>query len=99
MHRHNIFESTCTVNDKVCHFIIDSGSSENVIAVDVVPKLSLKSEAHPTPYLLAWLSRGTTVVVDHRVLVGFSIQGKYSDSVWCDIVPMDACHILLGRPW
>jgi len=19
--------------------------------------------------------------------------------MWCDIVPMDACHILLGRPW
>lgn len=64
-----------------------------------MPKLSLKSEAHPTPYSLAWLSRGTTVVVDRRVLVDFSIQGKYSDSVWCDIVPMDACHILLGRPW
>lgn len=21
------------------------------------------------------------------------------DSVWCDVVPMDACHLLLGRPW
>ncbi|XP_022871137.1 uncharacterized protein LOC111390343 [Olea europaea var. sylvestris] len=23
----------------------------------------------------------------------------YRDSVWCDVVPMDACHLLLGRPW
>ncbi|GJT55360.1 hypothetical protein Tco_0990414 [Tanacetum coccineum] len=25
--------------------------------------------------------------------------GKYKDEVTCDIVDMDACHILLGRPW
>ena len=25
--------------------------------------------------------------------------GKYRDKVICDIMPMDVCHILLGRPW
>ena len=25
--------------------------------------------------------------------------GKYEDEVLCDVVPMQACHILLGRPW
>ncbi|PKI33159.1 hypothetical protein CRG98_046447 [Punica granatum] len=24
---------------------------------------------------------------------------RYRDFVWCDIVIMDACHLLLGRPW
>ncbi|GJZ59106.1 transposon ty3-I gag-pol polyprotein [Tanacetum coccineum] len=24
---------------------------------------------------------------------------KYFDNVWCDVVSMDACHILLGRLW
>ena len=24
---------------------------------------------------------------------------KCFDSVWCDMVLIDACHILLGRPW
>ena len=28
----------------------------------------------------------------------FSI-GKYKDEVCCDMVPMNAGHILLGRPW
>ena len=28
----------------------------------------------------------------------FSI-GKYRDEVYCDIVDMDACHLLFGRPW
>ncbi|XP_074314140.1 uncharacterized protein LOC141649346 [Silene latifolia] len=30
----------------------------------------------------------------------FQCQGKvYKGEVLCDIVPMDACHLLLGRPW
>jgi hypothetical protein len=32
------------------------------------------------------------------VLVALSI-GKYEDEVLCDVVPMHACHLLLGRPW
>uniref|UniRef100_A0A2N9HCD5 Reverse transcriptase domain-containing protein n=1 Tax=Fagus sylvatica TaxID=28930 RepID=A0A2N9HCD5_FAGSY len=36
--------------------------------------------------------------MDRQVLVTFSI-GKYLDEVLCDVVPMHAGHILLGRPW
>lgn len=25
--------------------------------------------------------------------------GSYKDKVVCDIMPMDVCHILLGRAW
>jgi len=25
--------------------------------------------------------------------------GNYKDNVLCDVVPMEACHVLLGRPW
>ena len=32
------------------------------------------------------------------VTVQFSI-GKYQDQVECDVVPMQACQLLLGRPW
>jgi hypothetical protein len=38
------------------------------------------------------------VRVDRQVLVTFLI-GKYLDEVLCDVVPMHAGHILLGRPW
>ncbi|GKD97823.1 hypothetical protein Tco_1381720, partial [Tanacetum coccineum] len=24
---------------------------------------------------------------------------NYKDNVWCDVVPRDACHLLLGSPW
>jgi hypothetical protein len=32
------------------------------------------------------------------VRVHFSI-GMYSDYADCDVVPMEACSLLLGRPW
>ena len=25
--------------------------------------------------------------------------GHYFDEVFCDIMPMDYCHIILGKPW
>ncbi|GKA15666.1 putative nucleotidyltransferase, ribonuclease H, partial [Tanacetum coccineum] len=34
-----------------------------------------------------------------RVHVPFYVGNTYKDNVWCDVVPMDACHLLLGRPW
>ena len=36
--------------------------------------------------------------VNKQVLVAFRI-GKYEDEVLCDVVPMQAGHLLLGRPW
>ena len=38
------------------------------------------------------------VTVSEQVVVPFSI-GQYRDSVHCDVVPMQAGHVLLGRPW
>ncbi|CAA0822885.1 F-box associated ubiquitination effector family protein, partial [Striga hermonthica] len=99
LQRHNLFESTCTVGGKVCRFIIDTGSCENVVAQEAVDRLKLSTEPHPHPYTLAWIQRGNSITVDHRVLVQFSIGPKFRDTVWCDVVPMDACHLLLGRPW
>ncbi|XP_057787517.1 uncharacterized protein LOC131004772 [Salvia miltiorrhiza] len=99
VHRNLIFQSACTINGKVCRFIINTGACENVIASDAVARLALTTEPHPQPYSLAWLQHGHTVLVNHRALVTFSIGNKFTDSLWCDIVPMDACHLLLGRPW
>jgi len=38
------------------------------------------------------------LVVDKRVNVSLYV-GNYIDEILCDVVPMEACHILLGRPW
>ena len=39
------------------------------------------------------------MTVSNRSLVSFSINATYKDHIWCDVVSMDACHLLLGRPW
>jgi len=36
-------------------------------------------------------------MVDKQVLINFAI-GKYKDEVLCDVVAMEATHVLLGRP-
>ncbi|KAK0590976.1 hypothetical protein LWI29_033915 [Acer saccharum] len=95
----NIFHTRCTSHGKVCNVIIDGGSCENVVAATMVEKLKLKTEDHPEPYKLQWLRKGNEVKVNKRCLVEFSIGKNYNDAVVCDIVPMDACHLLLGRPW
>lgn len=97
--RTNIFQSTCTIRGKVCRMIIDSGSCTNAISEEAVAKLALFPESHPTPYILAWLNATTGTRVSRRCRVPFSIGLNYKDLVYCDILPMDACHLLLGRPW
>ena len=64
----------------------------------LVAKLNLPTLKHPRPYKLQWLNDYGDVKVNKQVLVSFSI-GRYKDEVLCDVVPMQAGHILLGRPW
>ena len=55
-------------------------------------------DPHLTPYKLSWLQEGSDIKVKHRCLVSFTIGKPYYDEVWCDVVPMDVCHLLLRRP-
>nr|KYP51684.1 hypothetical protein KK1_026452 [Cajanus cajan] len=64
----------------------------------MVEKLGLTTTPHPKPYQLHWLNDDGDMVVNQQVEVEFSI-GNYQDKVKCDVVPTEACHILLGRPW
>jgi hypothetical protein len=97
--RNNIFHTKCTFSGKVCNVIIDGGSCENVVSTTMVEKLNLKTEPHSHPYKLQWLKKGNDIQVTKKCLIQFSIGKNYKDEVLCDVVPMDACHILLGRPW
>ncbi|XP_022029915.1 uncharacterized protein LOC110930839 [Helianthus annuus] len=97
--RNNIFRTKCTSKGKICTIIIDGGSCENMVATSMVEKLGLKVEPHPDRYQLTWFKKGNVVKVTQRCLVQFSIGNRYSDEVWYEVIPMDACHVLLGRPW
>ncbi|XP_019052158.1 PREDICTED: uncharacterized protein LOC109114263, partial [Nelumbo nucifera] len=96
--RHRLFHTRCMVQGQLFELIIDSGNQENIISRDVVKKLQLIPEKQPNPYTIGWIKEVGGVRVDERYKVPFSI-GKYTNEVYCDIVDMDACHILFGRPW
>jgi hypothetical protein len=96
--RENIFHTRCHVKDKVCSVIIDGGSCTNVASTSMVEQLGLTTLKHPSPYKLQWLNDSGEVKVTKQVKVPFRI-GKYEDQVLCDVVPMQAGHLLLGRPW
>jgi len=64
----------------------------------MVEKLGLTRKAHPAPYKVYWLQKGHQVIVTEQCNVEIQI-GTYKDVILCDIIPMDVCHVLLGRPW
>jgi hypothetical protein len=96
--RSNIFQSECKIHDKVCKMIIDGGSFANVISSDLVNTLSLSTRRLPTPRYMQWMNHSGTLKITHKARVKFLV-GTYIDTVDCDVAPLSACHLLLGRPW
>nr|GFB09989.1 reverse transcriptase domain-containing protein [Tanacetum cinerariifolium] len=94
--RNNIFRTKYNSKDKVCNIINDGGSCENAVSTYMVEKLALKTVDHPEPYQFAWSKKRNAIKVNKRCLVKFSVGMKYKDKVWCEVIPIDACHILLG---
>lgn len=96
--RKNLFRTTCKSKGKCCKVIIDSGSTVNLVSIEMVDKLGLARTVHATPYRVSWLQKGHQVIVIEQCNVEMQI-GTYKDMILCDIIPMDVCHILLGRRW
>ena len=97
--QNKIFRARCTISKRVYDLIIDSGSVENIASKSLVIKLGLKTEKHPSPYKIGWIKKGTETLVTQQCRVTFSIGKCYVDEVVCDVVEMDACNLILGRPW
>ncbi|XP_051130355.1 uncharacterized protein LOC127250921 [Andrographis paniculata] len=96
--RENLFQTRCIIGGKVCSLIIDSGSCTNIVSELAVRKLNLLTTPHPKPFKLQWVSNYGDLNVNKQVTVPIKIK-NYEDQVVCDVLPMQACHILLGRPW
>jgi hypothetical protein len=86
------------IKEHSCKVIIDGGSCNNIASSDMVERLGLATRSHPQPYYIQWLNSCGKLKVTMTVHVHFSI-GSYADLVDCDVVPMQACSLLLGRPW
>ncbi|RDX79914.1 hypothetical protein CR513_39604, partial [Mucuna pruriens] len=85
------------------------GSSVNVASLRVVEKLAIPMSrklslslsveflsptfAHPKPCKLKWLNERGELLVDKQVVLAITL-GNYEDRVVCDVVLMEATHIL-----
>jgi hypothetical protein len=96
--RHTLLQTKCVIKERSCRMIVDGGSCNKLASIDMVDKLALTTKPHPHPYHIQWLNNSGKAKVTKVVRINFAI-GSYHDVVECDVVPMQACHILLGRPW
>jgi hypothetical protein len=94
----SLFRTACKEKYRVFQVIIDSGSTDNLVSTNMVEKMELKKIAHPNPYKVSWLQKGHQVMVNQQCQVEFKIGG-YRDEIVCNVIPMDVCHILLGKSW
>nr|KYP60588.1 hypothetical protein KK1_022995 [Cajanus cajan] len=94
----NLFHTRCKILKNTCSLIVDSGSCNNFCIERLVEKLQLTPITHPKSYKLQWLNENGPIEVKDQVNIYFTI-GKDKDEVLCEIITLDASHVLLGRPW
>jgi hypothetical protein len=95
---HNLFQIFFVIKDCRVRTIINGGSCNNLVSADFVEKIGLTTHLHTHPYYIQWLNNSGKAKVIYTARVHFSI-GTYHDYADCDVVPMQACSLLLGHPW
>ncbi|GKC54072.1 transposon ty3-I gag-pol polyprotein, partial [Tanacetum coccineum] len=97
--KNKIFQTKCLVKENICSIIIDGGSCENLVSKALVKAFKLQTKPHPNPYQIGWIKKGPTLKVTEICKVPLAIGKHYNELVTCDVVDIEACHVLLGRPW
>ena len=65
---------------KCCKVVVDSGSTHNLVSIEVVENLKLRKFNNSTPYKVSWLHKGHQLLVIEQSEVEFQI-GRYQDKV------------------
>jgi hypothetical protein len=77
--------------------MIDSGSYCNGIGKSVVEALGLSTWRILAPRHVEWVNSCGMLKITHMVRVPFTVD-DYADEVECDVLPLEVCGMLLGRP-
>ena len=75
------------------------GGNEIIVSKRDCWKVKLPFEKHTTHCKIAWFQKGNKMLVISCCVVKFTMRDVIYDDAWWDVVPVDACHILLGRMW
>ena len=55
--RKSLFKTKCKSQRKCCKMVTDSGSTYNLVSIEMVENLGLERMKHPTRYKLSWLQK------------------------------------------
>ena len=78
-----LFHSHMWVKGAPLHFIIDSGSQNNLISAEVVKWMDLPTTPHSQPYTIGWLRQGRDLCVNQQCCLPYGIK-PFKDEVLCD---------------
>jgi hypothetical protein len=93
-----LFQTQCFIKGKACKLMVDGGSCTNGISKAMVAALGLSTWRLPEPKRLEWLNSCGMLKITHKVRVPFTVD-DYVDEIDCDVLPLEVCGLLLGRPW
>ena len=79
--------------------LIDGGSQVNLNSEEVVKQLGLETKPHKKPYPIGWVCKDNRLQVMKQCNLRFTITSKFIDEVEFDVIPLDICGIVLGRPY
>lgn len=97
--RYNLFHIRHIMKKTRIDTLIDRGSKVNLISEKLVKQVGLETKMHDKPYTLNWMSKSHKLKVTKQCVLQFTITSKSVDKVTCDVVPLDACGIVLGSPY
>nr|GEZ72114.1 putative nucleotidyltransferase, ribonuclease H [Tanacetum cinerariifolium] len=97
--RNKIFQTKCLVKENIYSIIIHGRSCGNLVSKALVKAFKLPTERHFNPYQIGWIQKWPTLKVTEICIVPLAIEKHYNELVTCDVVGIEACHVLLGRPW
>ena len=80
------------------HFIVDSGSQNNLILADVFKRLSLPTTLCTHTYTIGWLHQGSDIHINQQCRLSYDIK-PFKDEVLCDVSSLEVCDVLLGQPY
>nr|GEX02401.1 transposon Ty3-I Gag-Pol polyprotein [Tanacetum cinerariifolium] len=93
------WSSPKTLLEEMIVSIIDGESCENLVSKALVKAFKLSTEPRHSPYQIGWIKKGLALKVTEIYKVPLAIGKHYNELVTCDVVVIEACHVLLRRPW